>query len=202
MRTVNNSSSPKDVAGNLAFDIDGVFANTMELFIRLTREYHHIDSIRYEDITQYYLYDCLPLERGLIDGVIEKILDYPHALEMAPFDHSVPVLTRYAEMYPLVFITARPKEAPIRDWVLQTLPDVDPENIQVIAAGEHHLKLEILKNLGFSYYLDDHLDTCIQLSQNGIRPIVFSQPWNTGHHDFHRVYDWQEVSKILMPESV
>jgi uncharacterized protein len=199
---MNNPLPLQDVAGHLAFDIDGVFADTMALFIRLTREYHQIDSIRYEDITQYYLYDCLPLDRELIDGVIEKILDYPHALEMAPLAHSVPVLTRYAEIHPLVFITARPKEAPIRDWVLQTLPDVAPENIRVIAAGEHHLKVDILKDLGFSYYLDDHLDTCIQLSQNGISPIVFNQPWNKGNHNFHRVDDWQEVEKILLPEEV
>ncbi|HMK65666.1 MAG TPA: haloacid dehalogenase [Thermodesulfobacteriota bacterium] len=199
---MNNNNSLKDVAGRLAFDIDGVFANTMELFIRLIREYYQIDSIRYEDITQYFLYDCLPLDREKIDVVINKILDYPHALEMDPFDHSVPVLTRYAENHPLVFITARNKEAPIRDWVLQTLPEVDPKNIRVIATGEHHLKLDLLKDLGFSYYLDDHLDTCIQLAQNGIKPIVFSQPWNTGNNDFHRVDDWVEVEKILLPEGV
>jgi uncharacterized protein len=194
--------SLKDVPGRLAFDIDGVFANTMELFIRLAREYYQIDSVRYEDITAYYLYDCLPLDRQLIDLVIEKILDYPHALEMTPIQDSVRVLTRYAETHPLVFITARNKEAPIRDWVLQNLREVDPQKIQVIAAGEHHLKLDILKRLDFSYYLDDHLDTCIQLSQNGIRPIVFNQPWNAGNHDFHRVDDWTAVEEILWPKPV
>ena len=199
---MDNRLSLKDVPGRLAFDIDGVFANTMELFIRLAREYYQIDSIRYEDITQYYLYDCLPLDRELIDRVIEKILDYPHALEMNPIAHSVPVLTRYAESHPLVFVTARNKEAPIRDWVLQNLPEVDPAQIRVIAAGEHHLKLDILRGLDFSFYLDDHLDTCLQLSQNGIRPILFNQPWNSGDHDFHRVSDWQEIEKIILPEAV
>jgi uncharacterized protein len=197
---MNNYFPLQDVPGRLAFDIDGVFANTMELFIRLAREHYQVDSIRYEDITAYYLYDCLPLDRRLIDRVIEKILDYPYALEMNPIAHSVPVLTRYAESHPLVFVTARNKEAPIRDWVLQSLPEVDPKNIRVIAAGEHHLKLNILKGLGFSYYLDDHLDTCIQLSQQGIRPIVFNQPWNAVRHEFHCVDDWQEVEKIILPD--
>jgi uncharacterized protein len=186
------------VPGHVAFDIDGVFGNIMELFIRLARDLYQIDSIRYEDITEYYLYDCLPIERELIDRIIGKILDYPYALEMNPFDHSVQVLTEYAEKYPLIFITARKKTEPARDWVIRTLPEVDPHNIQVISSQEHHLKLGILKELGIPYYVDDHLDTCRQLSKNRVTPIVFNQPWNKGRHVFPRVADWLEMGKILL----
>jgi uncharacterized protein len=185
------------VSGHVAFDIDGVFGNIMELFIRLARELYQIDFIRYEDITEYYLYDCLPIEREIIDRIIEKILDYPYALEMNPFDHSAGVLTAYAKKHPLVFITARKKTEPVWDWITRTLPEVDPGSIQVISSREHHLKLGILKNLGIPYYLDDHLDTCRLLSQNRITPIVFDQPWNKGRHSFHRVADWQEMGRIL-----
>lgn len=182
----------------MAFDIDGVFGNIMELFIRLARDLYDIDSIRYEDLTEYYLYDCLPIEREVIDLIIEKVLDYPYALEMHPIDHSVRVLTEYAEKHPLVFITARKKLDPIRDWVTRTLSQVDPQNIRVISSREHHLKLGILKDLGIPYYVDDHLDTCRLLSENRITPIVFDQPWNKGRHEYHRVADWWEIGKILL----
>ncbi|MFH0786522.1 MAG: haloacid dehalogenase [Pseudomonadota bacterium] len=194
---MNNPLPLNQVPGRVAFDIDGVFGNVMELFIRLAREQYRIESIRYEDITEYYLYDCLPIEPEIINRIIEKILDYPHALEMDPFDHSVEVLTHYAQKYPLIFITARQKAEPIRDWVTRTLPQVDPQNIEVITSGEHHLKLGILKDLDIPYYVDDHLDTCRLLSENGITPIVFDQPWNQGRHDYHRVANWQEIEKIL-----
>lgn len=183
----------------MAFDIDGVFGNIMELFIRLARDLYDIDSIRYEDLTEYYLYDCLPIEREIIDLIIEKVLDYPYALEMHPIDHSVRVLTEYAEKHPLVFITARKKLDPIRDWVTRTLSQVDPQNIRVISSREHHLKLGILKDLGIPYYVDDHLDTCRLLSENRITPIVFDQPWNKGRHEYHRVADWRAMGKILLP---
>ena len=195
---MNNTLPLRQVPGRVAFDIDGVFGNIMELFIRLARDLYDIDSIRYEDLTEYYLYDCLPIEREVIDLIIEKVLDYPYALEMHPIDHSVRVLTEYAEKHPLVFITARKKLEPIRDWVTRTLSQVDPQNIQVISSREHHLKLGILKDLGIPYYVDDHLDTCRLLSENRITPIVFDQPWNKGRHEYHRVADWQEIGKILL----
>ena len=195
---MNNTLPLRQVPGRVAFDIDGVFGNIMELFIRLARDLYDIDSIRYEDLTEYYLYDCLPIEREVIDLIIEKVLDYPYALEMHPIDHSVRVLTEYAEKHPLVFITARKKLDPIRDWVTRTLSQVDPQNIRVISSREHHLKLGILKDLGIPYYVDDHLDTCRLLSENRITPIVFDQPWNKGRHEYHRVADWREIGKILL----
>ena len=89
--------------GRVAFDIDGVFGNVMELFIRLARELYQIDSIHYGDITRYYLYDCLDLDPKIIDRLIEKIVDYPDALEMNPFEQAVPVLSAYGQRYPLTF---------------------------------------------------------------------------------------------------
>ena len=195
---MNNKLPLTQVSGRVAFDIDGVFGDIMELFIRMARDLYQIDSIRYEDITEYYLYDCLPIEREIIDRIIEKVLDYPYALEMNPFDHSVRVLTEYARKYPLIFITARKKVEPVHDWITRTLSQVDPQNIQVISSREHHLKLGILKDLGIPYYVDDHLDTCRLLSENRITPIVFDQPWNAGRHDFHRVADWREIGEIIL----
>jgi uncharacterized HAD superfamily protein len=189
------------IPGRVAFDIDGVFGNMMELFIRLARELYQIDSIHYRDITHYYLYDCLDLEATIIDRLIEKISDYPYALEMNPFDQAVPVLSSYARRYPLTFITARHKAEPITEWVLGRLSEVDPQRIRVIATGQHHLKLENLQSLGFSYYVDDHLDTCYNLFRNEILPIVFEQPWNQEPHPFPRVTNWRELGALLLADS-
>jgi 5'(3')-deoxyribonucleotidase len=188
------------VPGRVAFDIDGVFGNVMELFIRLARDLYQIDSIHYGDITRYYLYDCLDLDSGIIDRLIEKIVDYPDALKMNPFEQAVPVLSAYGQRYPLTFITARQKAEPITDWVLGQLPDVDPLRIRVIATGEHQLKLKILQELGYPYYIDDHLDTCHLLFQHAILPIVFEQPWNQEPHPFPKVANWRELGEILLAQ--
>ena len=49
---------------SLAFDIDGVVADTMSLFLEIVRDVHHINSIRYEDIYCYNVVECTALESG------------------------------------------------------------------------------------------------------------------------------------------
>jgi uncharacterized HAD superfamily protein len=193
----NGVASPPLISGRVAFDIDGVFGNVMALFIRLAREYYDIAHIRYEDINQYYLYDCLDIAPQIIDQIIDQILDYPHALEMVPFDRSVSVLSRYGQDHPLTFITARNKPEPVTDWVRRSLPEVEPDHIRVIATGAHHRKLEVLQDLEFRYHVDDHLDTCHLLYHNDIVPIVYDQPWNRNPHPYLRVSGWSELEQFL-----
>jgi len=42
---------------SVAFDIDGVIADTMTLFLDIARDVFHINGIRYEDILSYNLID-------------------------------------------------------------------------------------------------------------------------------------------------
>lgn len=193
----NLPSFSTPISGQIAFDIDGVFGNAMALFIRLARELYNINSLRYQDITRYYLYDCLPIDPEIIDRIIEKIIDYPHALEMVPFDQAADVLHRYGQTHPLTFVTARCKSEPVTDWVRRCLPRVGSDRIRVIATGDHQRKLEVLQDLGFQYYVDDHLDTCHLLYRHDIIPIVYEQPWNQDPHPYHRVADWKEIESLL-----
>lgn len=185
------------ISGRVAFDIDGVFGNVMDLFIRLARELYEIETIRYEDITRYYLYDCLDVDPQIIDHLIAQIIDYPHALRMVPFEQAVPVLSRYGREHPLTFVTARNKAEPVTEWVRRSLPEVDADRIRVIATGDHQRKLEVLQNLGIRYFVDDHLDTCHLLYRHDILPIVFDQPWNREPHPYPRVSGWKELEPWL-----
>ena len=38
---------------SVAFDIDGVIADTMTLFLEIARDVYHINGIRYDDIVCY-----------------------------------------------------------------------------------------------------------------------------------------------------
>ncbi len=59
----------------LAFDIDGVVADIMTLFIEIARDDYHLDNIRYQDITTYALAECLDLEIPIIEEIIGIILE-------------------------------------------------------------------------------------------------------------------------------
>ena len=73
---------------SLAFDIDGVCADTMSLFLDIARDEYHINHIRYQDITSYRLEDCLNIDSATIDDIV---INY----QQQPFDFSangIPVI--------------------------------------------------------------------------------------------------------------
>jgi uncharacterized protein len=189
---------PRD---RLAFDIDGVVADIMTTFLALARErYDQGHHLRYEHITTFALADCLDLPAWMIEELIRELIDRPHELPVEPFPHAVSVLTRLAEKTPLLFVTARDRRRPIERWLHHNLALVAPEAIRVLATGDPDTKIHFLKDHGIQYFVEDRLETCLQLADHGITPIVFAQPWNRQPHPFPEVADWPELARLLFEE--
>jgi uncharacterized HAD superfamily protein len=189
---------PKD---QLAFDIDGVVADIMTTFLTLARErYNQGHHLRYEHITTFMLSECLDLPAWIIDELIRELIDRPHELAVSPFPQAVPVLTRLAQETPLLFITARDRARPIERWLHRNLAAVPPAAIRVLATGDPDTKIHYLKDHGIQYFVEDRLETCLQLAGHGITPIVFAQPWNRQPHPFPEVADWTGLASLLFED--
>ncbi len=182
---------------SLAFDVDGVCADTMGLFLDILKEEYRISHIRYEDITCYALEECLQLDRNFISEVISKILEGNYTSELKPIHGAMEVLARIGiRQSPLVFVTARPYPGPIDEWLKKFL-HLESEQIDISATGSFEAKTEILIKKNKSYFLEDRLDTCYALWNAGITPLVFRQPWNQEPHPFIEVRDWDELEKMI-----
>ncbi|MBW2647031.1 MAG: haloacid dehalogenase [Deltaproteobacteria bacterium] len=179
-----------------AFDIDGVMADTMTLFLKIARRDFGINDIRYEDITEYYLEDCLDIDPDIIGVVINRMIEGNSGIDLMPMDGAVSILSRVGAVAPLLFVTARPRLEPIERWVRKTLP-LDPSRMEVIATGSFEGKVEILKTRGIAYFVEDRLETCFHLHENDIIPILFSHPWNQKPHPFHSVRNWTEIEELF-----
>jgi uncharacterized HAD superfamily protein len=189
---------PRD---RLAFDIDGVVADIMTTFLTLVRERYDIGHhFRYEHITTFALADCLDLPSWIIEEVIRELIDRPHELPVEPFPHAVPVLTRLARETPLLFVTARDRRRPIESWLHRHLAPVPPAAIRVLATGDPDGKINYLMDHGIRYFVEDRLETCLQLADHGITPILFAQPWNRRPHPFLEVAGWEELSGLLFED--
>ena len=189
---------PKD---GIAFDIDGVVADIMTTFLDLARERYGQNHLRYEHITTFFLEECLDLEPWIIRTLIRELIDRPHELPVEPFPHAVRVLTRLAREAPLLFVTARDRAEPIQCWLNRTLAPVPAEAIRVLATGDPDTKLESLKTHHIHYFVEDRLETCWQLAQAGITPILFVQPWNRHPHPFLEVQNWPDLATLLFQDS-
>jgi len=183
-------------SATLAFDIDGVFADTMSLFIDIAQEEYKINNLRYEDISCYYLEECVDLNPKIIGDIIVKILDGKHNAPLKPIDGSAQVLTRLGKSGRLLFVTARPYLGPIHDWILKTL-SLDSESVEVIATGSFDAKADVLLGKNISYFVEDRLETCFALKEKGITPVLFRQPWNRKEHPFVEVGSWEELEAMI-----
>jgi uncharacterized HAD superfamily protein len=181
----------------IGFDIDGVVADTMKAFIRIAREEFGINYISKEQITSYWIEECLPVPLDIIKAIINRLLADPFGIELEPLPGAREVLIRLAAHGRLTFVTARPAKEPIEAWLVSLLSEVPREDIKVIATGHHLAKAEVLEELKLKYFIDDHLETCQDLHSRGIRTIVFDQPWNRGDTPFLRISSWEALSGII-----
>jgi 5'(3')-deoxyribonucleotidase len=181
----------------VAFDIDGVIADTMNLFLDIARDEYQVNGIRYEDICCYQLEDCLDMSAEVIEAVLDRILTGEHQLPLKPYTGAANVLARVARYrHPLLMVTARPSAETIRRWMTDLLP-VDPGAVEVVATGSFNGKADVLLKNRIRYFVEDRLDTCFQLKNAGIEPVVFRQPWNRHRHPFAEVGNWQELEALI-----
>lgn len=187
--------------GELAFDIDGVVADTMDVFVNIARDRFGFADMTKDDISCYDLYSCLGIEKVVLDEIICLTLDDEHTLQIPPMPGAPEFLTEMGRTHPLRFVTARIWPESITEWLYQTLPEVSRENIKVIASGAPELKPQILNDMGVNYFVEDRIETCHRLKAAGIQPLLFVQPWNRNapHDGFIRVENWTGLKEWVLP---
>ena len=180
----------------LAFDIDGVLADTFRVFVETARRQYHI-QVSYEDITEYDFRKVIDIDDETSKVIIQQILDDPIRMGIRPIEGAVEVLGLLAREGPILLVTARPGRAAIYQWVLRHFQGVDRELIRLEATGTHQEKIPILLENGIRYFVEDRLDTCYLLAATQVTPIVFEQPWNQKPHPFRRVRSWNEIARMI-----
>lgn len=183
----------------LAFDIDGVVADTMAVFVELARERYGFTWLTKEDLRRYDLHACLDIDPEIVNDLICVTLDDEHTHRLPPMQGAIEILTDLAGSAPLRFVTARIWPESIIRWLHQTLPDVDYSRIEVFATGLPEAKSRILKELKVRYFVEDRVETCELLSRSGIQPLLFDQPWNRVPEAaaFPRIENWSQLGHLV-----
>lgn len=180
----------------IGFDVDGVVADTMHLFIEIARDDFGVE-IGYEEMTCYNLGQCLDVGEEVIEGVIHRLLDGTRDHGLHPVDGAGEVMRRLADCCnPVRFVTARPSPEYIQDWILTRLPLADHQ-VELVATGSFEAKTDVLLEKGIRWFVEDRLETCFLLEPAGIQPILFRQPWNREPHPFPEVGSWGELAEMI-----
>ncbi len=182
---------------SVAFDIDGVVADTMSLFIDIARDEFNLKNILYEQITSYSLEECLDINKEIMASIVKKLLDGDYSATLRPIKDAPKVLSRLGRKHgPVLFVTARPYPGPITKWILENL-SLEQPSIEIVTTGSFDAKAEILKDRNISYFVEDRLETCFTLKEAGITPILFKQPWNRKNSRFIEVGSWNELENLI-----
>ena len=180
----------------LAFDIDGVIADSFRAFVKTAREKYGID-IEYEDITDYDFRQVIDIDEETSNEIIEMILDDPFGMGIHPIHGAAEVLRRLSGFGPLFFVTARTNREAILEWLQKRLGLGNGDAIKLEATGSHEDKLPILLQNRIRYFVEDRLETCYLIQESPVTPIVFEQPWNRKAHPFHSVASWGEINEMV-----
>jgi uncharacterized protein len=181
----------------VAFDFDGVIADTMTLFLDIARSEYCIQGIRYDDITCYALSDCLDVNPEILKEIGQKIVEGDYAVPLKSFEGAAEVLIRLAERHPPVLcVTARPYSRPVGKWVRENFY-LDSRQVEVVATGTFDDKASVLLHRNITHYVEDRLETCFALQDAGIVPILYRQPWNRKPHQFIEVGCWAELEQLI-----
>lgn len=182
---------------SVGFDIDGVVADTMSLFIDIAQNDYNAGDIRYEDMVCYDLEDCLDMDPDIIQDIYSRIMAGRYGGTLNPMAGAPDVLGRLAAAHgPVLFVTARTGPELMARWLPETL-GVDTGAVDIVATGSFDDKLAVLKQRHVDYFVEDRLETCFTLKQGGVTPILYRQPWNRGQHSFAEVGTWRELEALI-----
>ncbi|MEJ5299769.1 MAG: hypothetical protein WHS38_02140 [Thermodesulforhabdaceae bacterium] len=188
----------------IAFDIDGVVADTMAVFVDLVREKLGIKDFSKEHICEYELHKCLPgISKDILNELICVVLSDEYTLRVPPCPGAPEFLRKLSQYSPLRFVTARIWPESITRWIHNILPDVPQEAIKVVATGDPDRKQAILREMNIKVFVEDRWDTCVKLRAEGFGIIVYDQPWNRKGTDFPRISHWRDLERfVIWPEKV
>ncbi|HPC46738.1 MAG TPA: haloacid dehalogenase [Deltaproteobacteria bacterium] len=180
----------------VAFDFDGVVADTFRLFVRMAREIYGY-GFDYEDITEYEFLKCIDMDERHALEIIAVLTNEPHEIDLYPNEGAPSVLQRLTCVSNVLVVTARPDPAPIELWFKRHMPGIPQGCLRVEATGVNTAKLQVLRRHHVTHFVEDRLDTCHLLRDAGITPVVFDQPWNRKPHPFLRVGTWTDVDRLI-----
>ena len=145
-------------AKEIAFDFDGVVADTFRLFVEIARKDYHV-SVEYEDITDYDFLKVIKMELDDAMQIIDTITYLPHEIDLLPNLGAMDVLSRWRGSRRAAGHGAARAE-PLERWFKRHAPELPAGHIRIIATGTNTAKLRILQEEGVRYFIEDRVDTC------------------------------------------
>lgn len=187
-------------------DIDDVLSETIANFIPYLKEYHNV-HLEYEDFKHF---NFQKLEKFPNKNItLTETHDMWNEFSYSNHWKQMEVLYWSAEKlielitawFEIILITARWESLGLNteEWLKYRFPWVKFSWIYFAWIFWWHSikKSEICKKLDIEIMIEDSLENCLELAENGIKSYLIKKPWNEyfeiNNPDIKRVNSWSEI---------
>lgn len=188
----NKQIAPEEIG----FDFDGVIADIGEAFLRMAHE-HHDYSLSLEEITSFQVETCTKIPQSTVNTIFTDILNDSLATGLLPIPGALEVISNLSRHATVRIITARTLDRPVMDWFAHYLPADICRKIDVIAMHDHDQKVRFITDHNLRFFVDDRAETCAQVAQANLHPLLYRQPWNAGWNTFTVVDGWNQIAERI-----
>ena len=181
----------------IGFDFDGVIADIGEAFLRLACSDHNYCTLKLEEITSFEVETCTKIPEAIVQKIFTDILHDSLATGLLPITGALETMTKLAQLSGVTIITARSLANPVSDWLENYLAPSTCTKIHIIAMSDHNEKVRYIKERNLQFFVDDRAETCSQVAEAGLTPLLYRQPWNKGWNGYDSVGSWQEIEALI-----
>lgn len=178
---------------NIGIDIDGTVTDPYFWLSHANR--HFNKQVTQKDVTCYEIHKVLGVDEQAYREYYDRCGAELH--RNADIRLGVKeVLGRLKHMHRLHFITARNKT--LEDVSIEWLERHELPYDTIIHTGSHH-KADCAKELKCDLFIEDCLNTALELSEAGIEVLLLNCNYNKAPLDKHiiRVNDWFQIERII-----
>lgn len=181
---------------SIAFDIDGVVANTMQLILDLI-QVKTGRTYALHEFTEYDVTECLDVGRETAYEIYMDIMSDRYNDRLTLIAGAQSVLQKLAAVTDtILLVTARHHLGNFKAWLCAAL-EIPEEKVEMIGTGSFEAKLDVLRQHGKTVMVEDRLETCLILDAGGITPLLFAQPWNNHKPHGLMTVDWRIIDHLL-----
>lgn len=192
----------------IGVDLDDVLADfwpTMLEFYNQTRGTHW----QKEDFLDFDLWKTWGGTRDEAVAAMYQFYQSERFRNILPISQAQEVTRELREKHTLAVVTGRPDDlaAKTMAWLSNYFPDtflsVHFTNAYALSAQTKQSKGDVCRDVGVDVFLEDALEPVLACAANGIRVLLFDQPWNRKEmppgvaEHITRVFSWHDVSRLL-----
>ncbi len=185
----------------IGIDLDEVVADSIAAIIKLHNE-RYGTRLKRDDFHTYVFEEVWGGTREEAIKKVDEFFATDQLKNISPIAGSLKAIAALkAKGHELYVITGRSNDnvRQTEQWLEGHFPDVflGVHYTSIFSLTEKpRKKSETCKKLGVEVLIDDHMRNVLDCAGEGIRVLLFDQPWNRGHElpgNVERVFSWDEI---------